>query len=215
MEHADFVVALTAFQSEALNRYADVLLPIAAFAETSGTYINNEGRVQCFHGAVPPQGEARPAWQVLRLLAHRFNVDGFDYESSAAVYDEAINAIGKIKGDNTDRWQTTVSAGPKGQGLQRISETPMNMIDSLTRRAASLQQTNDIADGAIHINFALASKHKLTHTDDATVEQDKQQVTMKVIIDERIPDNCVLIQSARPGQTELGGAFGSIKIRKR
>ena len=91
----------------------------------------------------------------------------------------------------------------------------MNMIDSLTRRATSLQKTNDVADGAIHINSALAEKNKLSNADDATVEQDKQQVTMKVIVDERVPDNCVLIQSAHPSQSELGGAFGSIKIGKR
>ena len=215
MQDADLVVALTAFQSEALNSYADVLLPIATFAETSGTYINNEGTVQCFNGAVPPQGEARPAWKVLRVLGNSFNVDGFDYESSTEVCDESIKAIGKIEGDNTDQWQLTVTAGAKKQGLQRITETPMNMIDSLTRRATSLQKTNDVADGAIHINSALAEKNKLANADDAIVEQDKQQVTMKVIVDERVPDNCVLIQSAHPSQSELGGAFGSIKIGKR
>ncbi len=214
MQDADLVVALTAFQSEALNSYADVLLPIATFAETSGTYINNEGTVQCFNGAVPPQGEARPAWKVLRVLGNSFNVDGFDYESSTEVYDESIKAIGKIEGDNTDQWQLTVTAGAKKQGLQRITETPMNMIDSLTRRATSLQKTNDVADGAIHINSALAKKNKLSNADDVTVEQDKQQVTMKVMVDERVPDNCVLIQSAHPSQSELGGAFGSIKIGK-
>lgn len=215
MQDADLVVALTAFQSEALNNYADVLLPIATFAETSGTYINNEGTVQCFNGAVPPQGEARPAWKVLRVLGNSFNVDGFDYESSTEVYDESIKAIGKIEGDNTNQWQLTVTAGAKKQGLQRITETPMNMIDSLTRRATSLQKTNDVADGAIHINSALAKKNKLSNADDATVKQDKQQVTMKVMVDERVPDNCVLIQSAHPSQSELGGAFGSIKIGKR
>lgn len=215
MQDANLVVALTAFQSEALNNYADVLLPIATFAETSGTYINNEGTVQCFNGAVPPQGEARPAWKVLRVLGNSFNVDGFDYESSTEVYDESIKAIGKIEGDNTNQWQLTVTAGAKKQGLQRITETPMNMIDSLTRRATSLQKTNDVADGAIHINSALAKKNKLSNADDATVEQDKQQVTMKVMVDERVPDNCVLIQSAHPSQSELGGAFGLIKIGKR
>ena len=73
MEHAEFVVALTAFQSEAFNNYADVLLPISVFAETSGTYVNNEGTLQRFNGAVAPQGAARPAWKVLRVLANQFN----------------------------------------------------------------------------------------------------------------------------------------------
>ncbi|MEC7875308.1 MAG: molybdopterin-dependent oxidoreductase, partial [Pseudomonadota bacterium] len=215
MEQAELVVALTAFQSEAFNNYADVLLPISTFAETSGTYINNEGTVQRFNGAVAPQGEARPTWKVLRVLANHFNLEGFDYESSAEVYDEAMNTIGKIKGDNIDKWGKTVSSGPKRKGLQRITETPMNMVDSLTRHAESLQKTNDIADGAIHINSTLAKKNKLTDADDAKVEQNEKQVTMKVIVDDRVPDNCVLIQSAHPNQVQLGGAFGSVKIGKR
>ena len=90
----------------------------------------------------------------------------------------------------------------------------MNMVDSLTRRAASLQKTIDIADGAIHINSVLAKKNKLTDADNAKVEQNEEKVTMKVIIDDRVPDNCVLIQSAHPNQIQLGGAFGAIKIGK-
>ncbi len=214
MEHAELVVALTAFQSEAFKNYADVLLPVGTFAETSGTYINNEGTVQRFNGAVVPQAESRPAWKVLRVLANGFNLEGFDYESSDEVYNEVMSTIGTIKADNIDKWKKTVSSAPKKMGLQRITETPMNMIDSLTRRAASLQKTIDTADGAIHINSALAKKNKLTDTDNAKVEQNEEKVTMKVIIDERVPDNCVLIQSAHPNQIQLGGAFGAIKIGK-
>ncbi len=214
MERAELVVALTAFQSEAFKNYADVLLPIGTFAETSGTYINNEGTVQRFNGAVVPQVESRPAWKVLRALANQFNLEGFDYESSAAVYDEVMSTIGTIEADNIDKWKNSVSSLPKRMGLQRITETPMNMVDSLTRRATSLQKTIDIADGAIHINSVLAKKNKLTDTNNAKVVQNQEEVAMKVIIDERVPDNCVLIQSAHQNQIQLGGAFGPIKIGK-
>ena len=214
MERAELVVALTAFQSQAFKNYADVLLPIGTFAETSGTYINNEGTVQRFNGAVVPQVESRPAWKVLRALANQFNLEGFDYESSAAVYDEVMSTIGTIEADNIDKWKNSVSSLPKRMGLQRITETPMNMVDSLTRRATSLQKTIDIADGAIHINSVLAKKNKLTDTNNAKVVQNQEEVAMKVIIDERVPDNCVLIQSAHPNQIQLGGAFGPIKIGK-
>ena len=54
------VVACTAFRSPSLEAVAQVLLPIAAFAETSGTFVNAEGAWQGFRGAVAPPGEARP-----------------------------------------------------------------------------------------------------------------------------------------------------------
>ena len=90
----------------------------------------------------------------------------------------------------------------------------MNMIDSLCRRAVSLQQTDNVSDGAIHINTVLADKNNLSDSDTANVEQDDSAVNLKVIIDDRVPDDCVLIQSSHPAQINLGGSFGPIKIAK-
>jgi NADH-quinone oxidoreductase subunit G len=59
LKGADLVVALTPFKTRALD-YAHVILPVAPFTETSGTFINTEGRVQSFHAVVKPQGETRP-----------------------------------------------------------------------------------------------------------------------------------------------------------
>ncbi|MEM6998442.1 MAG: NADH-quinone oxidoreductase subunit NuoG [Pseudomonadota bacterium] len=214
MKNADFVVSLTAFRSDEMNDYADVLIPISLFTETSGTYINNEGTSQSFAGAVSPLAEARPAWKVLRVLGNYFELDGFNYQTSTDVLDEAMQIIGDIKRDNSEQWNVSGSLNSGENGLQRISETPMNMIDALSRRAVSLQKTSDVSDGAIHINAISASNNNLNHDDTAKVEQDDTSVNLKVVIDDRVPDNCVLIQSAHPDQIELGTAFGELRISK-
>ena len=69
-----------------------MLLPIAPFTETSGTFVNAEGRVQSFNGVVKPLGEARPAWKVLRVLGNLLGLAGFDYDSSEEVRDEIVQA---------------------------------------------------------------------------------------------------------------------------
>ncbi|MCZ6803518.1 MAG: NADH-quinone oxidoreductase subunit NuoG [Proteobacteria bacterium] len=226
MKNSEIVISLTAYRSDEIEAYADVMLPISVFAETSGTYINNEGTRQGFAGVVPPLGEARPAWKVLRVLGNTFNLDGFDYQSSADVCDEVMQEIDEIIGhkmgnnlgqnmnNNRDQWQLPTAIKIDSNGMQRITETPMNMIDSISRRAVSLQQTNDVSDGAIHINSVLAEKNNLANDDHAKVEQDDNSVTLKVIIDDRVPDDCVLIQSAHPAQINLGASFGSIRIAK-
>ncbi len=214
LKDAEFVVSLTPFRSDEMNEYADVLLPISVFTETSGTYINNEGVSQSFAGVVAPLGETRPAWKVLRVLGNYFELDGFDYQSSSDVHDEVMQEIGDINADNMDKWLTSVSMNSRSNDLQRITETPMNMIDAITRRAVSLQQTSDVSDGALHLNSVLAAKNKLANDDNAKVEQEENSVTLKVIIDDRLPDDCVLIQSAHPEQINLGAAFGSIRIAK-
>ncbi len=67
---SDFVVACTGFRSPSLEAVADIMLPIAAFAETSGTYVNAGGAWQGFRGVVVPPGEARPGWKLLRVLGN-------------------------------------------------------------------------------------------------------------------------------------------------
>ena len=78
MESAELVIALTAFKGAAPN-YAHVILPVAAFAETEGAYVNMEGRLQTFKAAVKPLGEARPGWKVLRVLGNLLGLPDFDY----------------------------------------------------------------------------------------------------------------------------------------
>jgi len=48
---------------------ADVILPSAAYTEKSATYVNTEGRVQRTQRAVPPKGEAREEWAIVRALS--------------------------------------------------------------------------------------------------------------------------------------------------
>jgi NADH dehydrogenase (ubiquinone) Fe-S protein 1 len=48
---------------------ADVVLPGAAYTEKDGTYVNTEGRPQRGRGAVPPPGQARDDWAVLRAVS--------------------------------------------------------------------------------------------------------------------------------------------------
>ncbi|MGE5118258.1 MAG: NADH-quinone oxidoreductase subunit NuoG, partial [Betaproteobacteria bacterium] len=86
---ASMVVAFTSFRNAAVEG-ADVLLPIAPFTETSGTFVNAEGRVQSFHGVVRPRGETRPAWKVLRVLGNLLGLQGFAYETSEEVRAEAL-----------------------------------------------------------------------------------------------------------------------------
>lgn len=57
---------LSAFKLEKALEYADVMLPVAPFSETGGTFVNCEGRAQSFHPVVKNAGDSRPAWKVLR-----------------------------------------------------------------------------------------------------------------------------------------------------
>ena len=88
LAESEFVVCLAPFATPAMRRYADALLPVGTAYETSGTFVNCEGRWQSFAGAARPVGEARPAWKVLRVLGTQLGVEGFDYMSSEDARDD-------------------------------------------------------------------------------------------------------------------------------
>src|SRR5512140_188530 len=87
---AEMVVTLSPFKAN--MEFSDVLLPIAPFTETPGTFVNAEGRVQSFHAVVKPAGEARPAWKVLRVIANTLGLPGFEFETAQDVLAAARGA---------------------------------------------------------------------------------------------------------------------------
>jgi NADH-quinone oxidoreductase subunit G len=148
------VVAVTPFASEELLRHAHVLLPMAAFAETSGTYVNLEGRWQSHPGAVAPPGEARPGWKILRVLGNLLQLQGFDEESSEQVRErlraQVDAAVGAGAGAATTGGAAAVVVPPAlpaaavaaGSVSAAALDIPMYAIDAVLRRSPALQATN-------------------------------------------------------------------------
>ena len=137
MQAADLVVALSAYKHHA-TEYADVLLPIAPYTETSGTFVSCEGRVQSFKGAVKPLGEARPGWKVLRVLGNMLKLDGFDQDTSEAVRDAALKGVDVASKLNNAIGVVEVKAASATKDLQRVSDVPIYATDAIVRRSAPL-----------------------------------------------------------------------------
>lgn len=216
MQGADFVISMTAYESETMKQYADVLLPIALFAETSGTYINVEGQSQSFTGAVPPVGEARPAWKILRVMGNLLNLETFEYNSSEEVRDEVANVINNIALGSAGSWtapESLVNGIANSGSLQRITEIPMYSIDAMTRRAQALQYT-DASKDMVQINSSLANKLNVSTGDTVVVEQEENSINAPVMINDVISDNCVLIQAAQLNHSKLGAWHGNVSLRK-
>jgi len=143
LQKAEMVVTLSPFKANL--EFSDVLLPIAPFAETSGTFVNTEGRVQSFHAVVKPQGETRPAWKVLRVLANLLKLPGFDFDSSQDVLAAMHRANGGVP--EFVPAQRLSNACSVSVDLAPASAEPcvasIYQLDSLVRRASSLQLTAD------------------------------------------------------------------------
>ena len=241
MYAADMVVALSPWKHHAAD-YADVLLPIAPFTETSGTFVNTEGRVQSFKGTAKPLGEARPAWKVLRVLGNLLEVQGFDYDTSEAVRDEALS--GQNVADKLNNHIEGVAlqsppapllpaegslrssgaptgvppAGERGEakpgGFQRVADVPIYSTDALVRRAASLQKTRDAATPCVTIRGGELLKLGVKPGDTVRVSQGSATIRLAVQADDTLPAGVARVAAGHPATAELGAMFGTITVER-
>jgi NADH-quinone oxidoreductase subunit G len=142
---ADCVVAITPYASEEILANATVILPSAVFAETSGTWVNVEGRWQSVAGVAKPAGEARPAWKILRVLGNLLGLAGFDYASSEDVRDELRR---QLETDKSGVAPAAVFTPGRLAAVDLTRETPIYRVDAIVRRSAPLQATADGIAGA-------------------------------------------------------------------
>ena len=212
---ATSVVAITAFKSPALEDVASVMLPAAAFTETSGTFVNAEGAMQSFRGANNPPGEARPGWKILRVLGNLLQLDGFDYVSSEQVRDELRAASETIELSNAISDAPKIALHAVDGVLMRAAEVPIYATDALVRRASSLQQTRDAVDLAVSMHPNDARRLELDdEITSVTVKQGDASAILKLIVDESVPAGSVWIPAAVKGSELLGAPFGEVVIEK-
>jgi len=142
LKQAGFVAAATPYATEAMKAWADVLLPVGTYAETSGTFVNAEGRWQSWAGCVKPLGEARPGWKVLRVLGNLLALPEFDYDSSEQVREELRARVHPVAPPHPPTRE--VGRAPAGA----VVPVPIYGGDAVVRRSGPLQQTSLARDPA-------------------------------------------------------------------
>ncbi|MEO6422411.1 MAG: NADH-quinone oxidoreductase subunit NuoG [Candidatus Nitrotoga sp.] len=214
MGAADMVVAMSAYKHHAIE-YADVLLPIAPFTETSGTFISSEGRVQSFKGTVKPLGEARPAWKVLRVLGNLLDISGFDYNNSEAVRDEVLGGTDlPAKLGNALHDVSAQAAIFDVVGLQRVSDVPIYATDAIVRRASSLQKTRDAATPCALMHSVELEKLSLQSGELVKLTQGQGSARLSIMADDSLPHGVVRVAAGHAVTAELGAMFGSIMVER-
>jgi NADH-quinone oxidoreductase subunit G len=217
LDKADMVVVLSAYKHG--TEFADVLLPIAPYTETSGTFINCEGRVQSFNGAVKPLGDTRPGWKVLRVLANLLELDGFAYETSEDIRNEILGTATERETNVSNRLSNFANIEPHpvfldAQGLERVSDVPIYSADNIVRRARSLQKTRDGQVPKVWMSSTLFRELGVAEGDSVNVKQGTGNVILSAAHDKHLPENVVRVSSGHLSTITLGAMFGSISVEK-
>ncbi len=239
MSQTAFVVSLTSFKpTGSSDELADVLLPIAPFTETSGTFVNAEGRAQSFHGVVKPLGDARPAWKVLRVLGNLLGLPDFAFDTSEEVRAEALGDLSSIPERLSNAGSVIVSpSAPKtvASDIERIADVPLYATDPIVRRAPSLQLTADARQPVVGVPRALAQQLGLAFASNVdrnasnagidhsiaveagawvSVTQSGATVVLEAKLDASLPENVVRVAAGHPSTAALGAMFGTLTVAK-
>lgn len=217
LNNAKFVVAINTFTSPKIQEYADVILPMAAFSETQGTYVNVEGRLQSFSSANLPPAEVRPGWKILRVLGNFLGLTGFDYQSASEILEELKSQMTvKKMAASAFEWVCPTSLPKVSGALTRVGSWPLYQVDSLVRRAPALQNISSNEEvGLVRVCASVAEQLELKNGENVwlrqgTGETQEFKIILKLKIDETVSKGSVLVYAGVSETVGLGDALGPI-----
>jgi NADH-quinone oxidoreductase subunit G len=213
LERAELCVVMSPFKHG--MAYADVLLPIAPFTETSGTFVSCEGRVQSFRGVVRPLGEARPGWKVLRVLGTLLELPGFEIDSSEAIRDALLADAGDVSARLSNATRVEIAApAAAAVGVERVADVPIYFADPLVRRAYSLQQTADARAPRARMHRSLLDGLGIVEGAQVRVRQGRGEAVLAAVVDPGVPPGVVRIAAAHPSTCGLEGLTGPVSVER-
>ena len=212
LNKAETVVVMSAYTNNDMLEYADVILPITPFSETAGSYVNLEGTWQKFNGVTRPLGEAKPAWKILRVIANKLGLDGFEYASIEDVRAELSNLADNSSYLNNQAKIDGLKIVPAQlKGLIRFGITGIYNSDSIIRRSHSLQQTPWAKLPTLALNSKLAKTLGVVDNSEVQVKQAHAQSKFIVSICDDLADSVVLL--AKNSTTlSFAGSFDAIEV---
>jgi len=213
LEKAALVVCLSVFKTPAMLEYADFILPVAPFTENSGTLVNALGEWQSFNAVSVPEGESKPAWKVLRVLANLFELADFDYQKTQSIIDELKAA--PIKKEPSKQFSLKELTFTEDAELTRFAPWPIYRTDALVRRAKALQKTQHILNenlASIALNQKTADRLKLKAGSLVTATQEDSKLSLPLSINNQLADNLVLIPSGLNETAAFGASNAPIGV---
>jgi NADH-quinone oxidoreductase subunit G len=210
LAQSEFTVVLSAYRNATTER-AHVMLPIAPFTETGGTFVNMAGTVQSFNAVVKPQGDARPGWKVLRMLGALLDIPGF--------HADTIEAVRKLIAPDLQAWARTGLGNAADAftwelraphaSIERVAEFAIYAGDAIVRRSPALQKSADgKAARSARFNASTLARLGVAPGQRVRIRQGGGEATLVVAQDDALPDGTVRIargvaETAALGEGEL------------
>ena len=214
VKNNEYVIAINTYHNQFIEDKADLVLPLAGFAETSGTFVNVEGLWQSFNVCVKASGESRQGWKILTALGQLLLPDEFDYADSVTVRNELKEICRDLELNNLCGVRSSVVKLPvKSRSIQKISVAPVYASDDLARLSTPLQATPTMKQqSALVMNRVQAEKLDLADADQIQVRQKLGTAVLPLRLSDDIPAGCVYTPSGIEAVKNLANAYGAVEL---
>ncbi len=215
-DHNDFIISISCFANVFDQENADLILPLASLAETSGTFINIEGLWQSFKGCVKAQGKSRQGWKILTALGQLLLPGDFEFIDSNQVKETVKASCHDVNLDNQRGIQSINSKLPGNpRSIQKIGFVPIYASDDSVRQSTPLQSTPLMTEQSnVVMNRSQAESLKLADADQVNVKQAQGTALLQLRLSDDVPTGCVAIPCGIEVVKNLGDAFGSVELEK-
>ncbi len=210
---AAFSVALTSYASTAKD-WANVMLPVSPFTETSGTFVNAQGLAQSFKGTVAPHAQTRPAWKVLRVLGNVLHLAGFDDETSESVRDAVLSGGVAARLSNQIQSAAGLTGAQASASLQRVTDVPIYRTDAIVRRAPALQASQASRSPSARMHAQTMNTLGIATGEQVRVKSVSGQVQLMAEQDNTLAAGAVRVSAGFEQTAALGSAYGQLSVER-
>ena len=210
----NFIISINSFSNDFDEQHADLVLPLASIAETSGTLVNVEGLWQSFKGCIQAKGQSRQGWKILTALGQLLVPDNFEFSDSSVVKEAIKVACHDISLNNQNGIQSEqVSLPGISRSVQRVGYVPIYATDESVRQSPALQSTPLMNEqGMVSMNREQAEKLKLADSDQVQIRQGQGTAVLSLRLTDDVPAGCVAIPCGTDAVKNLGHVFGSVEL---
>ncbi|NNE62820.1 MAG: NADH-quinone oxidoreductase subunit G [Gammaproteobacteria bacterium] len=210
----DFILSINSFANDFDQQHADLILPLAGIAETSGTFVNVEGLWQSFKGCTQAKGQSRQGWKILTALGQLLIPGEFEFTDSNLVKEAVKQACHDVSLNNQSGIQSDLTSLPgKSRNIQRVGYTPIYASDEMVRLSPALQATPLMKEqGAISMNRQQAEKLKLADSERVHIRQGQGTAVLPLRLTDDVAAGCVAIPCGIDAVKNLGEAFGPVEL---
>jgi NADH-quinone oxidoreductase subunit G len=204
LKKSKFNIFFSSYMTDSINKYADVVYPLAVQQESHGSYLNTNKQLQVFNQVISPRGQSKNGLEILLGLSKRLGINIDDEQIS-----KDINEIlSKMNIKSNYILIDTIEMTNEKNTLEKIIIRSSNSNNPTLRRCKSLLTTHDNDDF-----MSIPNSMKINSESKITINESENSFKIKANIKVHDkPDNTILVKMNGRYAQKIGSYNTSVDL---